>query len=270
MPHRVTVIGLGVMGQRMLANMSAHPQFEVAVAWDPDADARAFTVQRHPQTRIAASAEAAIADPDTGVVYVASPPAWHAAHAIAALDAGKAVYCEKPLAVDLAEGRALVERAERSPMAAIVNFSSPPPPRRARSSGRWPPARWATWRESTSASSSRSGRGTGRWGPSAGCPVVPRAGSPARWCRTGSTSPSACSGRPGCVRHRCDGPRVTARSCRWWPTSMPVASRCRSPAASAGSAPTGSSTPFAALADRGASTTGIGCEPRPARSGSTR
>src|SRR6202044_1188720 len=36
-------------------------------------------------------------------VYIASPPATHIAHMQAALAAGKAIFCEKPLAVDVAQ-----------------------------------------------------------------------------------------------------------------------------------------------------------------------
>ena len=38
MTHKTSIIGLGVMGQRMLTNMTDHDQFKVVVAWDPDAE----------------------------------------------------------------------------------------------------------------------------------------------------------------------------------------------------------------------------------------
>lgn len=123
MAHNVTVIGLGVMGQRMLASMARNDAFTVAWAWDPDADACRLTRERYPEIRIADSAAQAIDTPDTNVVYIASPPAFHKPHAIASMNAGKAVYCEKPLGVDVAESRDLVAKADTASVVNIVNFS---------------------------------------------------------------------------------------------------------------------------------------------------
>ena len=48
-------------------------------------------------------------------VIVGTPPQWHALVFIAALEAGLDVYCEKPLAYDIREGRAMVEAAKGHP-----------------------------------------------------------------------------------------------------------------------------------------------------------
>jgi predicted dehydrogenase len=46
-------------------------------------------------------------------VIIGTPPHWHALQLIAALERGLDVYCEKPLAYDIREGRAMVEAAKR-------------------------------------------------------------------------------------------------------------------------------------------------------------
>ena len=123
MTHTVAVIGLGVMGQRMLGSMALNSHFQAVWAWDPDAGARERTRKRYPELRIADSAEQAIEASDCNVVYIACPPAAHKGYAVAAMRAGKAIYCEKPLGVDVAQSRDLVAQAQKTGIVNIVNFS---------------------------------------------------------------------------------------------------------------------------------------------------
>jgi len=59
------------------------------------------------------SYEALLADPDIDVVYIATPHNFHASLSIAALKAGKAVLCEKPVSLTSAEFRPVVETARK-------------------------------------------------------------------------------------------------------------------------------------------------------------
>lgn len=55
--------------------------------------------------------EALAADPDLDVIYVATPHPWHMSNAILALENGKGVICEKPLTMNAAEARAMIDAA---------------------------------------------------------------------------------------------------------------------------------------------------------------
>ena len=72
--------------------------------------------------RAFAEAEALVTSPDVDVVHICTPNHLHAPLATAALAAGKHVVCEKPLAVDGAEARALVAAAEAAGVVATVPF----------------------------------------------------------------------------------------------------------------------------------------------------
>ncbi|MEV0230960.1 Gfo/Idh/MocA family oxidoreductase [Nonomuraea sp. NPDC050786] len=119
---RLGVIGLGVMGAEMLDVAQRHPGFEVVVAADPSQQA----VER---ARAAHPGPAYVRDPDEllgrhalDAVYIASPPATHADYAVRAMKAGLAVFAEKPLAVDLAEGEEMATVAAATGAVNALNF----------------------------------------------------------------------------------------------------------------------------------------------------
>lgn len=60
-----------------------------------------------------------VEDPDIDAVYVASPHPFHAEHAQLALDAGKHVLIEKPVALNAREARAIYDRAEDAGLVAL-------------------------------------------------------------------------------------------------------------------------------------------------------
>lgn len=122
-PLDIVVIALGVQGLRMLDRIAEHGGLRVAAAWDPDAARIAAARERHPSLAIAASSGELLETAGVRGAYIASPPASHMEHARRAFDAGLAVFCEKPLAVDFEEARRVIERIEREGLKAAVNFS---------------------------------------------------------------------------------------------------------------------------------------------------
>ena len=118
-PLALGVIGAGIMGRRMIDAVQALAEgapVRISALWDPDRAALERIGFIHPDVPPVADAAAVVAASDC--VYIASPPASHLGHVGTALAAGRSVFCEKPLAVDLAQARAVVAAAGR----AAVNF----------------------------------------------------------------------------------------------------------------------------------------------------
>lgn len=86
---------------------------QVTVVFDPDSAALAEVGGRFPRARRVGRFEDLLS-PSPSLVLIASPPAFHAEQASAALRAGSDVLCEKPLATGLADARDLVELARQS------------------------------------------------------------------------------------------------------------------------------------------------------------
>lgn len=110
-PLALGIIGAGIMGERMLRALAEQEgrQVRAVALWDPQPAALARMASAFPGVPQAADAAAVVAACDC--LYVASPPASHLGYARTALAAGRSVFCEKPLAIDLAEARAFVDEA---------------------------------------------------------------------------------------------------------------------------------------------------------------
>lgn len=125
----VGLIGTGFMGKaHALAFAAAASTFDLdrrphlAVLADADA-ARARTCAEHwGFQRSTGDWRALVTDPAVELVAIATPNHLHAEMALAALDAGKAVYCEKPMATGLADARRMAERARGRPTLLGYNY----------------------------------------------------------------------------------------------------------------------------------------------------
>ena len=120
-PHRVGIIGLGIMGRRMLEHMQRHALFDVIWMWDPSVEACEQAMRIAPGVPVAPDAQTAIQEAD--LVYLACPPRPRKAYALHVANAGKALFLEKPLGVDLDESRDLTERLQAAGVPAAVNFT---------------------------------------------------------------------------------------------------------------------------------------------------
>ncbi|MEA2549894.1 MAG: D-xylose 1-dehydrogenase D-xylono,5-lactone-forming [Chloroflexota bacterium] len=116
------ILGPGRIAPRIVRALVDNPRGELyAVAGRDPERARAFAA-RHGAAVVHPTFEALLADPAVDVVYVALPNGHHAPWTIRALDAGKHVLCEKPLALTAAEADAIAAAAERNGRIAVEAF----------------------------------------------------------------------------------------------------------------------------------------------------
>jgi predicted dehydrogenase len=121
---RVGVIGCGrVATLRHLPALARLPDAQVVAVADLDPARAARVAEAYGVPRHGADGRALIDDPGIDLFLVAVPPAEHAAVAVPALRAGKHVFCEKPLALGLADARAIRDAAAEASGRSTVGFN---------------------------------------------------------------------------------------------------------------------------------------------------
>ena len=119
-PIGVGIIGVGV-GHAQAPGFQADPRVSKVVLCDIDEAKLAKWAGELRVEQTTTDWRELVARDDLGLISVASPDHLHAEMAIAALDAGKHVLCEKPMTGTLAEARQLIAAVERSGKTLMVN-----------------------------------------------------------------------------------------------------------------------------------------------------
>jgi predicted dehydrogenase len=116
------ILGPGRIAVRLVRAVALSERGELAAVASRDAGRAAAFAATHGVTRSYGSYEELLAAPDIDVVYVSVPNHLHAEWTIRALDAGKHVLCEKPLALTVADVDAIAAAAARSGRIAVEAF----------------------------------------------------------------------------------------------------------------------------------------------------
>ncbi|MCC7122540.1 MAG: Gfo/Idh/MocA family oxidoreductase [Gammaproteobacteria bacterium] len=95
----------------------------VAVLASKTAGAEAFKA-KHPVEAAYTTLDDFLAHPDLDAIWIASPPDLHCAQTLAALAAGKHVLCEKPMAVNVAECKAMTKAAAAAGRELRIGFNN--------------------------------------------------------------------------------------------------------------------------------------------------
>ena len=119
---RVGVIGLG-MGRHHIAGYQTHPEAEVVAVADLDKVTLEEIGERYGVATRYASGERMLQEEALDVVSVATPNKYHLPLTLAALKSGCHVLCEKPMAMNAAEGRQMLAAAQEAGKRLMINFS---------------------------------------------------------------------------------------------------------------------------------------------------
>jgi predicted dehydrogenase len=107
-------IGLGGMGNSNLSDFMRCPEVRVAAVCDVDESRRLAAAKRVGESCDAYNDFRRILErDDIDFVVISTPDHWHSLPSIYACEAGKDVYCEKPMSLTIKEGRAMCNAAER-------------------------------------------------------------------------------------------------------------------------------------------------------------
>ncbi len=106
------ILSAGRIARRFAGALAASPTEQAVAIAARDAERATAFAAEFGILRAYSNYTALLADPEVEAVYIALPNSLHAEWSIAALQAGKHVLCEKPMATTLADGLAMVAAAQ--------------------------------------------------------------------------------------------------------------------------------------------------------------
>lgn len=124
---RVGIVGAGeIVRRRHLPALQRNPEVElVAVCNSTYESAEKFCREYAPHATPMTNWAELLGLPELDIVWIGTPPYMHSAVTVSALEAGKHVFCQARMAMDLAEAEEMLATAQRFP--ALVTMLCPPP-----------------------------------------------------------------------------------------------------------------------------------------------
>src|ERR1700738_1391266 len=124
---RIGIVGAGaIVRDRHLPGLKKHPEVEiVAVSNSTYESAEKFCQENAPHATPMANWADLLSVPDLDIIWIGTPPYMHSAVTVSALEAGKHVFCQARMAMDLAEAEEMLGASKRYPE--LVTMLCPPP-----------------------------------------------------------------------------------------------------------------------------------------------
>ena len=124
---RIGIVGAGsIVRSRHLPALKKHPEVEiVAVSNSTYESSEKFCQENLPHATPMRNWPEVLALPELDIIWIGTPPYLHSAVTISALEAGKHVFCQARMAMDLAEAEEMLAASKRYPE--LVTMLCPPP-----------------------------------------------------------------------------------------------------------------------------------------------
>jgi predicted dehydrogenase len=124
---RIGIVGAGsIVRARHLPALKRHPEVEiVAVSNSTYESSEKFCRENVPHATPMRNWPEVLALPELDIIWIGTPPYLHSAVTISALEAGKHVFCQARMAMDLAEAEEMLAASKRYPE--LVTMLCPPP-----------------------------------------------------------------------------------------------------------------------------------------------
>jgi predicted dehydrogenase len=124
---RIGIVGAGnIVRTRHLPALKKHPEVEiVAVSNSTYESSEKFCNEHLPHATPIRNWPELLALPDLDIIWIGTPPYMHSAVTISALEAGKHVFCQARMSMDLAEAEEMLAASKRYPE--LVTMLCPPP-----------------------------------------------------------------------------------------------------------------------------------------------
>lgn len=120
-PVGIGLVGAGAFGEFCLAAFKDMPEVSIVAVADVDL-ARATRFARQCGAHAYGSLDALLTDPDVEIVALNTPPFLHESQGLAVLNAGRHLFCEKPLAMTVEGGQALLDAAKNNSVRLTVDY----------------------------------------------------------------------------------------------------------------------------------------------------
>jgi len=123
---RIGIVGAGgIVRQKHLPGLQALPQAEVVAVCNSKLESAREIARDFNIPEVMNDWAEMIDRPDLDIIWIGTPPVLHAPITISALEAGKHVFCQARMAMNLSEGREMLSAAQERPQ--LVTMLCPPP-----------------------------------------------------------------------------------------------------------------------------------------------